>query len=314
MRRDIFINVSPFEKRIALLEDNRLIELVVDKPDNQRIVGNIYKGRVVSVLPGMQAAFVDIGLEKAAFLHAADVAPAGGVDLDDSDDSDDDIDPRRRDRTEKPIDQLLREGQEILVQVVKEPISTKGAKVTGYLSLAGRFLVCMPNTTFIGVSKKSRDHGSRRQLKRLVQDLRRAKDVGYIVRTNGLNESEDEFKAEMNMLETKWEFIKSVAAECEAPRLVLEESEAAVGILRDYFSEKVDKVVVDDKDFYQKTRAYIRQLSPDLVSRVHLYEEKTPMFDAFQIEQDVEKVYQDKVWIRKGSHLVIQTTEAMTTI
>ncbi|MBK9578018.1 MAG: Rne/Rng family ribonuclease [Fibrobacterota bacterium] len=314
MRRDIFINVSPFEKRIALLEDNRLIELVVDKPDNQRIVGNIYKGRVVSVLPGMQAAFVDIGLEKAAFLHAADVAPAGGVDFDDNDDSDDDIDPRRRDRAEKPIDQLLREGQEILVQVVKEPISTKGAKVTGYLSLAGRFLVCMPNTTFIGVSKKSRDHGSRRQLKRLVQDLRVAKDVGYIVRTNGLNETEDEFKAEMNMLEGKWEFIKSVAAECEAPRMVLEESEAAVGILRDYFSEKVDKVVVDDKDFYQKTRAYIRQLSPDLVSRVHLYDEKTPMFDVFQIEQDVEKVYQDKVWIRKGSHLVIQTTEAMTTI
>jgi len=312
LRRDIFINVSPFEKRIALLEDGRLTELVVDKPDNQRIVGNIYKGRVVSVLPGMQAAFVDIGLEKAAFLHAADVAVADEGDFDD--DADDDVDPRRRDRAEKPIDQLLREGQEILVQVVKEPISTKGAKVTGYLSIAGRFLVCMPNTAFIGVSKKSRDHGSRRKLKRLVQDLRRSPDVGYIVRTNGLNESEDEFRVEMGILEEKWAFIKSVASECEAPRLVLEENEAAVGILRDYFSEKVDKVVVDDKDFFQKTKAYIRQLSPDLVSRVHLYDEKTPMFDVFEIEPDVQKVYGEKVWIRKGSHLVIQTTEAMTTI
>lgn len=312
MRRDIFINVSPFEKRIALLEDGRLIELVVDKPDNQRIVGNIYKGRVVSVLPGMQAAFVDIGLEKAGFLHAADVAPVGLDSYDDDDD--DDVDPRRRDRAEKPIDQLLREGQEILVQVVKEPISTKGAKVTGFLSIAGRFLVCMPNTTFIGVSKKSRDHGSRRRLKKLVQDLRASPDVGYIVRTNGLNETEEEFGTEMGILEGKWDFIKSVASECEAPRLVLEENEAAVGILRDYFSEKVDKVVVDDKDFFQKTKAYIRQLSPDLVSRVHLYDEKTPLFDAFEIEPEVQKVYQDKVWIRKGSHLVIQTTEALTTV
>jgi len=189
LRRDIFINVSPFEKRIALLEDGRLTELVVDKPDNQRIVGNIYKGRVVSVLPGMQAAFVDIGLEKAAFLHAADIAPAGTEAYDEDDDSDDEVDPRRRDRAERPIAELLREGQEILVQVVKEPISTKGAKVTGYLSIAGRFLVCMPNTTFIGVSKKSRDHGSRRKLKQLVQELRRFPDVGYIVRTNGLNET-----------------------------------------------------------------------------------------------------------------------------
>ncbi|MEN9307439.1 MAG: hypothetical protein RL173_1371 [Fibrobacterota bacterium] len=313
MRRDIFINVSPFEKRIALLEDGRLTELVVDKPDNQRIVGNVYKGRVVSVLPGMQAAFVDIGLEKAAFLHAADVVVPEDVSSDD-DDSDDDFDPRRRDRAEKPIDQLLREGQEILVQVVKEPISTKGAKITGYLSIAGRFLVCMPATSFIGVSKKSRDHSSRRKLKRLVQELRRFPDVGYIVRTNGLNESEEEFRIEMGILEEKWAYIKSVASECEAPRLVLEENEAAVGILRDYFSEKVDKVVVDDKDFFQKTKAYIRQLSPDLVSRVHLYDEKTPLFDEFQIEPEVEKVYGEKVWIRKGSHLVIQTTEAMTTI
>jgi ribonuclease G len=314
LRRDIFINVSPFEKRIALLEDGRLTELVVDKPDNQRIVGNIYKGRVVSVLPGMQAAFVDIGLEKAAFLHAADIAPAGTEAYDDDDDSDDEVDPRRRDRAERPINELLREGQEILVQVVKEPISTKGAKVTGYLSIAGRFLVCMPNTTFIGVSKKSRDHGSRRKLKQLVQELRRFPDVGYIVRTNGLNETEEEFRIEMGILEEKWAFIKSVASECEAPRLVLEENEAAVGILRDYFSEKVDKVMVDDKDFFQKTKAYIRQLSPDLVSRVHLYDEKTPLFDEFEIEQEVQKVYADKVWIRKGSHLVIQTTEAMTTI
>lgn len=314
MRRDIYINVSPFEKRIALLEDGRLTELVVDKPDNQRIVGNIYKGRVASVLPGMQAAFVDIGLEKAAFLHAADVAPLASELGEIDDDDDDDTDPRRRNRAEKPIDQLLREGQEILVQVVKEPISTKGAKVTGYLSIAGRFLVAMPNTTFIGVSKKSRDHGSRRRLKRLVQDLRRLHDVGYIVRTNGLNETEEEFRKEMDSLEEKWAYVKSVASECEAPRMVLEENEAAVGILRDYFSEKVDKVMVDDKDFFQKTKAYIRQLSPDLVSRVHLWEQKVPLFDAFEIEPDVQKVYQDKVWIRKGSHLVIQTTEAMTTI
>lgn len=315
MRRDIFINVTPFEKRIALCEDGRLSEIVVDKPDNQRIVGNIYKGRVVSVLPGMQAAFVDIGLEKAAFIHAADVAPLdrdGGPD--DDEEADDEFDPRRRGRAEKPIDTLLREGQEILVQIIKEPISTKGAKVTGYLSLAGRFLVCMPNTSFIGVSKKSRDHSARRRMRHLVQDLRSSPDVGFIVRTNGLNETEDEFKIEMNMLETKWAYIKSVASEVSAPSLVLAENEAAVGILRDYFSEKVDKVVVDDKEEFKAIRAYIRELSPDLVGRVHLYEEKIPLFDAFEIEQDVQKVYHEKVWIRKGSHLVIQTTEALTTI
>jgi ribonuclease G len=312
VRRDIFINVSPYEKRIALVEDGRISELVVDRPESTRIVGNIYKGRVVSVLPGMQAAFVDIGLEKAAFLHAADVCPAFDANAQ-HEDEDGDEDPRKR-AHEKPIDQLLKEGQEILVQVVKEPISTKGAKITGYLSVAGRFLVCMPNSNFIGVSKKSRDHSARRRLKKLVQDLRRSEDVGYIVRTNGLQESEDEFRTEMAMLESKWEYCKAVAREVQAPALLLAETEAAVGILRDYFSERVDKVVVDDRDEFHAIRAYIRELSPELASRIHLYDEKLPLFDAFELEQDVQKVYHPKVWIRKGSHLVIETTEAMTTI
>jgi len=313
VRRDIFINVSPYEKRIALVEDGRITELVVDRPESTRIVGNIYKGRVVSVLPGMQAAFVDIGLEKAAFLHAADVCPAFDANAQHHEDEDEDEDPRKR-AHEKPIDQLLKEGQEILVQVVKEPISTKGAKITGYLSVAGRFLVCMPNSNFIGVSKKSRDHSTRRRLKKLVQDLRRSEDVGYIVRTNGLQESEDEFRTEMAMLESKWEYCKAVAREVQAPALLLAETEAAVGILRDYFSERVDKVVVDDRDEFHAIRAYIRELSPELASRIHLYDEKLPLFDAFELEQDVQKVYHPKVWIRKGSHLVIETTEAMTTI
>jgi len=313
VRRDIFINVSPYEKRIALVEDGRISELVVDRPESTRIVGNIYKGRVVSVLPGMQAAFIDIGLEKAAFIHASDVCPAFDAAAQADDDEDSDEDPRKR-ASEKPIDQLLREGQEILVQIVKEPISMKGAKVTGYLSIAGRFLVCMPNSNFIGVSKKSRDHSARRRLKKLVQDLRGCPDVGYIVRTNGLQETEEEFRAEMAMLESKWEFCKAVAREVEAPALLLAETEAAVGILRDYFSERVDKVVVDDADEFRAIRAYIRELSPELSGRIHYYDEKLPLFDAFELEQDVQKVYHKKVWIRKGSHLIIETTEAMTTI
>src|SRR3954465_889222 len=188
-KREILINVRPYEKRIAILEDGRLAEIVYERPESNRLVGNIYKGVVNAVLPGLQAAFVDIGLEKAGFLHVEDVI--GRPNLDDYDD-DGDARPAPRQDEGKTIDQLLKTGQEILVQVTKEPISTKGPRLTAHLSFAGRFLVCMPGTDFIGVSKKSRDPQQRRTLKKLIRDLK-SPEVGYIVRTIGLGESENEF-------------------------------------------------------------------------------------------------------------------------
>ena len=202
-KRGILISKTPYEKRIAIMEDGELAELVVEGLSSNRVLGNIYKGVVQKVLPALKAAFIDIGLEKAGFLHQDDAIDRNAQLRRDFGDGDDE------EGVEEPIsiDEILQEGQEIMVQVVKEPISTKGARLTTHLSFAGRFLVCMPGTNFIGVSKKEKDSSRRREFKKVVRGLK-GKDVGYIVRTNGLGESELEISKQMRELEGKWEATK----------------------------------------------------------------------------------------------------------
>ncbi|HQB64299.1 MAG TPA: ribonuclease E/G, partial [Fibrobacteraceae bacterium] len=199
-KRGILISKTPYEKRIAIMEDGELAELVVEGLSSNRVLGNIYKGVVQKVLPALKAAFIDIGLEKAGFLHQDDAIDRNAQlrrEFGDGDDEEGNEDPIS-------IDEILEEGQEIMVQVVKEPISTKGARLTTHLSFAGRFLVCMPGTNFIGVSKKEKDPYRRREFKKVVRRLK-GRDVGYIVRTNGLGESELEISKQMRELEAKWE-------------------------------------------------------------------------------------------------------------
>ncbi|MEO6094224.1 MAG: Rne/Rng family ribonuclease [Fibrobacteria bacterium] len=309
-KREILINVRPYEKRIAILEDGRLAEIVYERPESNRLVGNIYKGVVNAVLPGLQAAFVDIGLEKAGFLHVEDVA--GRPNLEDYDDDDGDKPAPRQDEG-KTIDQLLKSGQEILVQVTKEPISTKGPRLTAHLSFAGRFLVCMPGTDFIGVSKKSRDPQQRRTLKKLIRDLK-SPECGYIVRTIGLNESENEFGIQMKQLESKWETCKAQSELVQAPSLVHQESDSSETTLRDYFSEDVDAVWIDDKSEHKTVVSFLKVLSANMVDKVKLYEGDLSLFDHFGIEEELEKTFSRRVQLKRGGYLIIDQTEALVSI
>ncbi len=309
-KREILINVRPYEKRIAILEDGRLAEIVYERPESNRLVGNIYKGIVNAVLPGLQAAFVDIGMEKAGFLHVEDVQ--GRPNLEDYDEDDGDK-PAPRVDDNKTIDQLLKTGQEILVQVTKEPISTKGPRLTAHLSFAGRFLVCMPGTDFIGVSKKSRDPQQRRNLKKLIRDLK-SPDVGYIVRTIGLGESENEFAIQMKQLEAKWHACKELSEKVQAPGLVHQESDSSETTLRDYFSEDVDAVWIDDRTEHKTVVGYLGVLSPDMVGKVKLYEGDLSLFDHFGIEEELEKTFARRVQLKRGGYLIIDQTEALVSI
>jgi ribonuclease G len=239
------------EKRAALLENDKVAELVVERPDHYRLVGNIYRGKVTSILPGIQAAFIDIGLEKCAFLHATDVDPsllleAGDSLMDRYTGNQDDTSKRKR-VARIPIEKVLDVGQEILVQVAKEPIGTKGAKITTQISLAGRFLVLVPDTDFIGVSKKTHDMKKRARLKKLVAQLK-PQGVGFIVRTIGLQVSETEFVKEIHMLLDAWRSAQDEALSGNGPKLVHRELGITTRVIRDLFSDDVTQVYADQED------------------------------------------------------------------
>ena len=284
---------------------------LVERPDNFRLVGNIYRGKVMSILPGIQAAFIDIGLEKGAFLHASDVDPTLLLDMDQNPFMGGNA--RRKRIVRIPIEKVLSVGQQILVQVTKEPIGTKGPKVTTQISLAGRFLVLVPDTDFIGVSKRSHDLAKRNRLKKLISQLK-PKGVGFIVRTIGLQVSEPEFINEIHMLLDGWKKTQHEALEGKGPKLVFCEMGITTRVIRDLFSDEVKEVYVDNEEDYREILSYLNALSPDLTRRVVLYKEKTPLFDKFDIEKDLERLLKRKVWLRSGGYILIDRTEALVAI
>ena len=315
MTKKILFNATPTEKRAALLESDKVVELVVERPDHFRLVGNIYRGRVTSILPGIQAAFIDIGLDKCAFLHATDVDPSllleVGNELMERYTGNDSSKRRRIARI--PIEKVLTVGQEILVQVTKEPISTKGAKVTTQISLAGRFLVLVPDTDFIGVSKKTQDTKKRVRLKKLISQIK-PKGVGFIVRTIGLKVSETEFVKEIHMLLDAWRKAQEEALSGTGPKLVYRELGITTQVIRDLFSEDVTEVYVDQDDDYREILNYLKALSPDLCNRVIRYNQKVPLFDKFNIERDLDRLLKRKVWLKSGGYILIDRTEALVAI
>lgn len=314
MDKKILFTATPTEKRAALLENNRIAEIVVERPDNIRLLGNIYRGRIVSVLPGIQAAFVDIGLPKAAFLHVSEVDPLLLLEETDS------MSERFYDKSSKkskafylPIEKILSEGQEILVQVIKEPIGTKGAKVTTHISLAGRFLVLIPDTDFIGVSKKTSDKKRRTYLKKLIASIK-PPGIGFIVRTIGLEVSESEFILEIKELIEKWKKAQEEALIGSGPKLIYKEMGITTRVIRDLFSEDVLEVYVDQQEDYNEIISYLKTISPSLCSRVKLYKDNIPLFDKFDIEKDLEILLKRKVWLKSGGYIVFDHTEALLTI
>lgn len=308
-KRGILISKTPYEKRIAIMEDGELAELVVEGLSSNRVLGNIYKGVVQKVLPALKAAFIDIGLEKAGFLHQDDAIDRNAQLRRDFGDGDDEEGVEEQ----ISIDEILEEGQEIMVQVVKEPISTKGARLTTHLSFAGRFLVCMPGTNFVGVSKKEKDSYRRREFKKAVRRLK-GKNVGYIVRTNGLGESELEISKQMRELEAKWEATKYNFSVLPAETCIYEESDSIEQTIREYFSDNTDYIYIDNREEFLAITEYLKMLSPDKLNKVKLWSSSESLFEYFKIEDDYARSLQRQVPLPRGGNLVIEQTEALVSI
>jgi ribonuclease G len=363
LKREILINGSQRETRVAILEDDRLVELLVDRPDHRRTVGDIYLGRVEAVLPGIQAAFVDIGQEKSAFLHASDLLePDEDEEPEEEDAAEEDLpeqsegsDPpvtdaaperkagwRSRDRrrgrrgngaaSEKPaaegrqreisprralpnIQDILKKGQSLPVQVTKEPISSKGCRVTAQISLPGRFLVYMPYASKVGVSRKIESREQRAKLREMVSKLLPENSGGVIVRTVAEGVTEDHFRREIESLLALWKKInRKKSFVRRAPALLQRETSLTRGIIRDLFSAKVDALHVDMKELYNEIEQYLQQIDPELMSRVHMYTDATPLFDKFDIESEIRDLFKARVELPTGGSLVIQPTEALISI
>jgi len=315
MKREILINAAPRETRVAIIEDDQLVELLVDRPEARRMVGDIYLGRVDAVLPGIQAAFVDIGTEKSAFLHASDLVYPEDEEPEEADDEEDDEDRTKR-RSDKgpPIQDVLKKGQDILVQVSKEPISTKGPRVTAQVSLAGRFLVFMPSASRVGVSRKIGERAERQRLRELVQGVLPADSGGVIVRTVGEDVTEDTFKRELETLLNQWRRIKKKTHFVRAPALVHRETNLTRGLIRDLFSEKVERVTVDNRQVHNEILEYLRGIAPELAERIVLYEDTTPLFDKAEVEAEIRDLFKRRCDLPSGGYLIIEPTEALVSV
>jgi ribonuclease G len=370
LKREILINGSQRETRVAILEDDRLVELLVDRPDHRRTVGDIYLGRVEAVLPGIQAAFVDIGQEKSAFLHASDLLEPD-EDEDPVEEAEEEAaaehepgeptaDPpaaedaqverkggwRGRDRRgrgrnnpapvtgeravingearqreispRRPlpnIQDILKKGQTLPVQVTKEPISTKGCRVTAQISLPGRFLVYMPYASKVGVSRKIESREQRAKLREMVAKLLPKDAGGVIVRTVAEGVTEEHFRREIDSLLAVWKKVnRKKTFVRRAPALLQRETSLTRGIIRDLFSAKVDALHVDSRELYNEIEQYLGQIDPDLISRVHLYGEPVPLFDKFDIESEIRDLFKARVELPTGGSLIVQPTEALISI
>ena len=346
MKREILINGSQRETRVAILEDDRLVEILYDRPDHRRTVGDIYLGRVDAVLPGIQAAFVDIGLEKSAFLHASDLLEPDEDEEPDPDEEPADIEElegaaeadaegdgegrgrgKSREKTEarqrevsprRPIpniQDILKKGQTLPVQVTKEPISTKGCRVTAQISLAGRFLVYMPYGSKVGVSRKIESREERGKLREMVSKMLPRDSGGVIVRTVAEGVTEEHFRREIDSLLNLWKKInRKKTFVRRAPALLQRETSLTRGIIRDLFSAKVDALHVDSRELYNEVEQYLAQIDPELIERVHLYTEPTPLFDKFDIESEIRDLFKARCELPTGGSLVIQPTEALVSI
>ena len=306
MRREILISASDEESWVALVEDNKLAELMFDRPDQGRLVGDIFLGRVEAVLPGIQAAFVDIGEEKAGFLHASDLERDEGNGKGRG--------RGRRRAPAPPIQDVVTKGQTLLVKVTKEAISTKGPRVTTQISLPGRFLVYIPSSDHVGISRKIDDRGERSRLRKLAQSVVSEGSGGVIVRTVGEELTQRKFEQEYHQLRKLWETIQETAGTAEAPSLIHEDQKLISGVIRDLFTDKFDAVTIDNREAYKQIVQYVRTFDPELLDRIHFYDAEVPLFDHAGIEEEIQRTFRRKVDLPSGGHVIIEQTEALVSI
>lgn len=305
MSSEILVDVGANETRVALLEDRELVEIYFERHSTQRLVGNIYKGKVSSVLPGMQAAFIDIGYEKNAFLYVGDAVinkefseegEAGGWNSKDYN-----------------IEEILRVGQEITVQVVKEPIGTKGPRVTTNITLPGRQLVLLPNADYIGISRRIEDEEERNKLRKIVEKIK-PKEMGLIVRTASEGRRTEDFSNDVQFLTKVWEKIKQKERSGPVPRCIHKDLNLIYRTVRDLFTWEIDRFVINDRGEYNKVLELVEMISPALKLRVEYFGKTNNLYETYDVEAKLEKAIAKKVWLKCGGYLIIEKTEALTVI
>ena len=330
MSSELIINSRSYETRVALVENGIVVELHVERDSGRELMGNIYRGRVARVLPGMQAAFVDISLGRTAFLYVSDVyrdfsdfeqmmLNAGDVNETHDPDKTEDSPKKQSSHNGFQIEDLLHEGQSIMVQVSKEPLGNKGARLTSHVSLPGRHLVLMPTVNHIGVSRKIEDREERERLKSVIREIILGKDInpgsfGFIVRTVAENTSKEKLEAEMDFLLKLWENIREKMDKGNNPGLLYKDLTITLRAVRDLFTREVDRLIVDSDKEYEKIMAFIETFAPRLKYSVELYEGAGPIFDAFGIEIEISRALGTKIWLKSGGYIVIELTEALTSI
>ena len=306
MSEEILINVTPRETRVAVVENGMLQEVHVERALRRGYVGNIYKGRVSRVMPGMQAAFVEIGLERAAFLHASDIVRA--IPALASEGAENGSSPQ------PPISELVHEGQEIVVQVVKDPIGSKGARLTTHLSVPSRYLVLLPYAKVVGVSVRIEDETERARLKDIMQTLAAETTLGYIVRTNAEGQSSEALGEDVAYLGKLWQSLQERIVRAQVGERVYEDLSLPLRALRDLMRSAVEKVRVDSRECFDRTLDFAAQFMPELAERIEHYPGERPIFDLYGVEDEIQRALKKEVPLKSGGYLVIDQTEAMTTI
>ncbi|MBD8491902.1 ribonuclease G [Pseudomonas syringae] len=299
MSEEILINITPMESRVAVVENGVLQEVHVERTQRRGIVGNIYKGKVVRVLPGMQAAFIDIGLDRAAFIHASEISMREGPAI-------------------EPISALVHEGQSLVVQVTKDPIGSKGARLTTQLSIPSRYLVYMPRTAHVGISLKIEDEGERDRLKKVVSDCVAQEGIkeagGFILRTAAEGAGAEEILMDIRYLRRLWDQIGEQIKTVSPPTVIYEDLGLALRTLRDLVSPRIEKIRIDSRETFQKTRQFVAELMPEIEDRLEHYPGERPIFDLYGVEDEIQKALERKVPLKSGGYLVVDPAEAMTTI
>ena len=341
MNKEIIISSSTTQNRVAITEDNNLVDFFVDHPEKARMVGDVHLGRVARVLPGIRAAFIDIGMKHDAFLHFSDIGERTDAlqGIFDDDDDDDDESPQQEVKTEpvaengnqptleirKPADinskheyrerqtTKLHKGQEILIQILKEPVKDKGVRVTSSISIPGRFCVLLPMDNKIGVSKKISDFRERKRLRRIARGIL-PKDCGLIIRTAAKDQNDESLSADLKYLVKIWHDLEEDAKKMDPPTLLYKDLSTTISVIRDLFSPDVSKVFVDSKKLWKEIRNYVQFIQPALLDRIEFYKGEEPIFEAFRIEEQIKTLMGRKVPMPSGGHIVIEHTEAMTVI
>jgi ribonuclease G len=329
MQKEMIVASNGHETMVAILEDDQVAEVFVERERHRGVVGNVYKGRVSKVLPGMQSSFIDLGLERDGFLYVADVVDTM-EEFDKLESGDEEgggpatpatgaPSTRAQSRVDKPppkIEELLKEGQEILVQVVKEPLGTKGARLTSHVTMAGRFLVFMPTVDHVGVSRKIESRDERSRLRGIVREFRESRGFtgGVIIRTAASGRPKEDIVKDLEAFHTIWTEIRQKTESQRAPAVVYREQSLVSKLLRDLLTEEFQAIRIDNAQEYQRVLDLVEQIMPNLATKVKLYTKPFPIFDEYGVQAEIDKALKSKVWLKSGGSIVINQTEALVAI